>query len=102
MRAVTARAPRRRTGRTPTVDSPQDPRVADFVGLTDGARRMLHEPGAGFFIAEGEKVDRAHGRRRLPARGSLLVSPSRLADLSPGSRRWTARSRRVVRRCSRP
>ena len=38
------------------VEDPADPRVADFVGLTDGARRRKHEPGTGFFIAEGEKV----------------------------------------------
>ena len=42
--------------RVQPVEDPTDPRVADFVGLTDGARRMRHEPGAGFFIAEGEKV----------------------------------------------
>ena len=65
-----------------TVESPQDPRVADFVGLTDGARRMLHEPGAGFFIAEGEKVIARTAAAGYPPR-ALLVSPSRLADLSP-------------------
>ena len=65
-----------------TVDSPQDPRVADFVGLTDGARRMLHEPGAGFFIAEGEKVIARTAAAGYPPR-ALLVSPARLADLSP-------------------
>jgi tRNA G18 (ribose-2'-O)-methylase SpoU len=65
-----------------TVDSPQDPRVADFVGLTDGARRMLHEPGAGFFIAEGEKVIARTAAAGYPPR-ALLVSPARLGDLSP-------------------
>ncbi len=70
------------TGVPETVDSPQDPRVADFVGLTDGARRMLHEPGAGFFIAEGEKVIARTAAAGYPPR-SLLVSPSRLADLRP-------------------
>ncbi len=65
-----------------TVDAPDDPRVADFVGLTDGARRMLHEPGAGFFIAEGEKVIARTAAAGYPPR-ALLVSPSRLADLSP-------------------
>ena len=64
------------------VESPQDPRVADYVGLTDGARRMLHEPGTGFFIAEGEKVIARTAAAGYPPR-SLLVSPSRLADLSP-------------------
>ena len=64
------------------VENPDDPRVADYVGLTDGARRMRHEPGAGFFIAEGEKVIARTAAAGYPPR-SLLVSPSRLADLSP-------------------
>ena len=64
------------------VDSPDDPRVADYVGLTDGARRMRHEEGAGFFIAEGEKVIARTAAAGYPPR-SLLLSPSRLADLSP-------------------
>ena len=63
------------------VASPDDPRVADYVGLTDGARRMLHEPGAGFFIAEGEKVIARTAAAGYPPR-SLLVSPQRLAELS--------------------
>ena len=64
------------------VHAPDDPRVADYVGLTDGARRMRAEPAAGFFIAEGEKVIARAAAAGYPAR-SLLVSPSRLADLSP-------------------
>jgi tRNA G18 (ribose-2'-O)-methylase SpoU len=64
------------------VESPQDPRVADFVGLTDGARRMKHEPGAGFFIAEGEKVIARTAAAGYPPR-ALLLSPQRLADLTP-------------------
>jgi tRNA G18 (ribose-2'-O)-methylase SpoU len=64
------------------VASPDDPRVADYVGLTDGARRMRHEAGAGFFIAEGEKVIARTAAAGYPPR-SLLVSPSRLADLMP-------------------
>jgi tRNA G18 (ribose-2'-O)-methylase SpoU len=64
------------------VESPDDPRVADFVGLTDGARRMKHEPGAGFFIAEGEKVIARTAAAGYPPR-ALLLSPQRLADLSP-------------------
>jgi tRNA G18 (ribose-2'-O)-methylase SpoU len=65
-----------------TVESPEDPRVADYVGLTDGARRMKHEAGAGFFIAEGEKVIARTAAAGYPPR-SLLVSPARLADLTP-------------------
>ena len=64
------------------VEQPDDPRVADFVGLTDGARRMRHEPGAGFFIAEGEKVIARAAAAGYPVR-SLLLSPARLADLRP-------------------
>jgi tRNA G18 (ribose-2'-O)-methylase SpoU len=62
--------------------APDDPRVADYVGLTDGARRMKHQEGAGFFIAEGEKVIARTAAAGYPPR-SLLVSPARLADLSP-------------------
>ncbi len=64
------------------VEEPDDPRVADYVGLTDGARRMKSEPGAGFFIAEGEKVIARTAAAGYPPR-SLLVSPARLADLTP-------------------
>lgn len=69
------------SGGQPITD-PGDPRVSDYVGLTDGARRMRHEPGAGFFIAEGDQVVRRAAAAGFPPR-SLLVSPSRLADLSP-------------------
>jgi len=64
------------------VERPDDPLVADYVGLTDGARRMRHEAGAGFFIAEGEKVIARTAAAGYPPR-SLLLSPARLADLSP-------------------
>jgi tRNA G18 (ribose-2'-O)-methylase SpoU len=64
------------------VTDPADPRVADYVGLTDAARRMRHEPAAGFFIAEGEKVVARAASAGYPAR-SLLVSPQRLAELDP-------------------
>ena len=76
------------TAPTPTtrpaeqVDDPADPRVADFIGLTDGARRMKHEAGAGFFIAEGEKVIARTAAAGYPPR-SLLLSPQRLGDLTP-------------------
>lgn len=63
------------------VVSPQDARVEDYVGLTDGARRMRHEPGAGFFIAEGDQVVRRAAAAGFPPR-SVLVSPQRFADLS--------------------
>lgn len=63
------------------VEDPADPRVADYVGLTDGARRMLHEPGAGFFIAEGDQVVRRAAAAGYVPR-SLLISPQRAAALS--------------------
>jgi tRNA G18 (ribose-2'-O)-methylase SpoU len=64
---------------------PADPRVADYVGLTDGVRRMRHEPAAGFWIAEGEKVVLRALAAGYPPR-SVLVSPQRLADLDPAVR----------------
>ncbi len=62
------------------VYSPDDPRVADYVGLTDAARRMKAELAAGFFIAEGEQVVRRAAGAGYPPR-SVLVSPQRLVDL---------------------
>lgn len=38
------------------VVDPDDPRVRDFVGLTDVAARSAREPAQGLFIAEGAKV----------------------------------------------
>ena len=61
---------------------PDDPAVQDYVGLTDGARRMRHEPGAGFFIAEGDQVVRRAAAAGHPPR-SVLVSPQRFEELSP-------------------
>jgi tRNA G18 (ribose-2'-O)-methylase SpoU len=40
------------------VHRPEDPRLADFVGLTDVALRRRREPAEGLFIAEGDKVIR--------------------------------------------
>lgn len=64
------------------VTDPTDPRVGDYVGLTDAARRMRHEPGAGFFIGEGEQVVRRAVAAGYPPR-SLLLSPQRAAELAP-------------------
>lgn len=68
--------------RVVAVESAQDPRVADYVGLTDGVRRMRHRPLDGFFIAEGDQVVRRAAGAGFPPR-SVLVSPQRLAVLSP-------------------
>ncbi|MDP9436799.1 MAG: RNA methyltransferase [Actinomycetota bacterium] len=64
------------------VSDPADPAVADYVGLTDAARRMRHEPEAGYFIAEGLHVVRRAAAAGYPCR-SLLVAPSRADDLPP-------------------
>lgn len=65
------------------VDDPADPRLADYVGLTDSARRMLVEPASGFFIAEGELVVRRALRAGYHPRSFLLASQrvGLLADL---------------------
>ncbi|MEU5363708.1 RNA methyltransferase [Streptomyces sp. NPDC005925] len=41
-----------------TVDTPDDPRLHDYTGLTDVDLRRRREPAEGLFIAEGEKVIR--------------------------------------------
>lgn len=64
------------------VHDPGDPRLADYIGLTDATRRMRHEPAAGFFIAEGETVMRRALAAGYPLR-SLLLSPPRAAALGP-------------------
>jgi tRNA G18 (ribose-2'-O)-methylase SpoU len=64
------------------ITDPGDPRVADYVGLTDAVRRMRHDLAHGFFIAEGEKVVLRAAASGFPAR-SLLVSPQRRAELDP-------------------
>ncbi len=70
--------------RLPVTD-PADPRIADYVGLTDVVRRTKHEPAMGFFLAEGELVMRRAARAGYRPR-SLLVAdnrqlPADLADL---------------------
>src|SRR5689334_17306144 len=64
------------------IDDAADPRLADYVGLTDSVRRTKHEPAAGFFLAEGQLVMRRAALAGCPPR-SLLVAPNRLDDLLP-------------------
>jgi tRNA G18 (ribose-2'-O)-methylase SpoU len=55
------------------VDDPADPRLGEYVGLTDVALRTRREPGLGLYMAESEKVIRralAAGHRPR----SLLLS----------------------------
>ena len=59
-----------------TVDDPSDPRLADYVGLSDAALRREGTT----FIAEGELVIRQLLRSPYPVR-SVLVTPARWAAL---------------------
>lgn len=64
------------------VDDPADPRLADYVGLTDSVRRLKHEPESGFFLAEGQLVMRRAAQAGCRPR-SLLLAPNRVDDLLP-------------------
>jgi tRNA G18 (ribose-2'-O)-methylase SpoU len=64
------------------IDDPADPRLADYIGLTDSVRRTRHEPEAGFFLAEGQLVMRRAAQAGCPPR-SLLLAPNRVEDLLP-------------------
>jgi len=63
------------------IDDPADPRLADYVGLTDVALRRRTEPERGLYIAESEKVI-----RRALAAGhqprSYLMASRWLPDLA--------------------
>jgi len=58
-----------------------DPRLADYVGLTDVHLRRKLETAHGLFVAEGEKVIRRAIAAGYPVR-SLLVTRDRLAGLA--------------------
>ena len=64
------------------ISDPHDPRVADYLGLTDVVRRVKHEPEKGFFLAEGQLVIRRAVQAGCPPR-SLLLAPNRVEDLLP-------------------
>ncbi|GAC1441504.1 MAG: RNA methyltransferase [Mycobacteriales bacterium] len=64
------------------IDDPADPRLADYVGLTDSVRRIKHEPQSGFFLAEGQLVMRRAAQAGCRPR-SLLLAPNRVDDLLP-------------------
>jgi tRNA G18 (ribose-2'-O)-methylase SpoU len=65
------------------IDDPADPRVADYVALTDVELRKHREVSGGLFVAEGEKVvRRALGAGYVPR--SVLLAPrwlDRMADV---------------------
>jgi tRNA G18 (ribose-2'-O)-methylase SpoU len=62
------------------VDSAADPRVADYIRLTDATLRTHLEAEHGLFIAEGTKVITRAVAAGYPVR-SMLLGKSRLADL---------------------
>lgn len=64
------------------IADPADPRLSDYLGLTDVVRRLKHEPEQGFFLAEGMLVMRRAALAGCPPR-SLLLAPNRVADLLP-------------------
>jgi tRNA G18 (ribose-2'-O)-methylase SpoU len=66
---------------TVVVDDPDDPRLADYVRLTDVRLRTSMEGEAGLFVAEGEKVIRRAVSAGYGVR-SMLVTPDRLAGLA--------------------
>jgi tRNA G18 (ribose-2'-O)-methylase SpoU len=62
-----------RTGLVPVVvTDPADPRLADYVALTDVALRRRKEPAEGLFVAESEKVIRRAAAAGYPLRSALL------------------------------
>ena len=65
------------------ITDPADPRLADYVGLTDMARRVKHEPEKGFFIAEGEQVLLRAAAAGYPLRSVLLAENRTLPEGLP-------------------
>jgi tRNA G18 (ribose-2'-O)-methylase SpoU len=63
------------------IADPDDPRLADYVGLTDPALRRRVEAEQGFFIAESPLVVRALVESRRALR-SVLVTPAQHAVLA--------------------
>lgn len=57
---------------TVRVTAPGDPRLSDYLRLTDVALRRVKEPTEGLFIAEGEKVIRRALAAGYPLRSLLL------------------------------
>ena len=63
------------------VSDPADPRLADYVRLTDVRLRKSLEAAHGLFVAEGEKVIRRALAADYPPR-SVLITERRLAGLT--------------------
>jgi tRNA G18 (ribose-2'-O)-methylase SpoU len=67
--------------RTVSIESADDPRLADYTRLTDVGLRTSLEAAHGLFIAEGTKVIERAMAAGYPVR-SVLLARSRLADLA--------------------
>ncbi|MDX6216360.1 MAG: hypothetical protein QOG99_1944 [Frankiales bacterium] len=65
------------------IEDPADPRLADYIGLTDVARRLKHEPERGFFIAEGAQVVQRAAAAGYPLRTILLATNRQLPEGLP-------------------
>ena len=72
----------------PVIDDASDPRLADYIGLTDREINRRREEDR-FFIAEGPEVVRRLVASGLPIR-SIVVSTNRLADMADALRSTTA------------
>ena len=64
------------------IEDPADPRLADYVGLTDMELRKRTEPEQGLFIAEGDKVIQRAVAAGHPMR-SMLMSDKWLPLMTP-------------------
>lgn len=64
------------------VERPDDPRLADFVGLRDPELRTRAERGGGFFVAESARVIETVVRSGHRIR-AVLVTPHQHAALAP-------------------
>jgi tRNA G18 (ribose-2'-O)-methylase SpoU len=68
------------------IEDPADPRLSDYTGLTDVARRSKHEPSMGIYMAESEMVIRIAVEAGHQVKSLLMAERwmEPLADLLPG------------------
>ena len=73
-----------RVSRPIEVTDPADPRLADYISLTDAGLRISLEAQHGLFVAEGDKVIRRAVAAGYPVRSMLLTAGglARLATLA--------------------
>jgi len=87
MTVIGVLSPARQTGKVTgviEVTDPADPRLADYVSLTDADLRISLEARHGLFVAEGDKVIRRALAAGYPVRSMLLTAAglARLAALA--------------------